>query len=200
MSNDAQDHNTAAIRQLLLAAFSPDDLRRFCRHRPTFRPVSNRFGSGQGLDVRDGLVWIIGDSATGVAREFAVEPGGKLAATGSAIGLGNLGRAMAGRLREQGVELSVWNRSRDKAAALGWPVADSPAALMDAVPAVMLCLADSDAVEVVLRGKDGLLAGDRRQLDHAWRRTGDRLRSGSYSSRIRACACRSALWRPTSGL
>ena len=44
-------------------------------------------GSGQGLDVRDGLVWIIGDSATGVAREFAVEPGGKLAATGSAITL-----------------------------------------------------------------------------------------------------------------
>jgi len=76
------------------------------------------------------------------------------------IGLGNLGRAMAGRLREQGVELNVWNRSRDKATALGLPLAEHPAELISEVPAVMLCLADSDAVEVVLRGQDGLLAGD----------------------------------------
>jgi 3-hydroxyisobutyrate dehydrogenase len=76
------------------------------------------------------------------------------------IGMGNLGRAMAGRLREQGVELSVWNRTPEKAHALGLPLADSPAALIGDVPAVLLCLADSDAVEVVLRGKDGLLAGD----------------------------------------
>jgi 3-hydroxyisobutyrate dehydrogenase len=76
------------------------------------------------------------------------------------IGLGNLGRAMAGRLREQGVELTLWNRTRDKAAAMGLPLADSPAALIGEVPAVMLCLADSDAVEVVLRGQDGLLSGD----------------------------------------
>ncbi len=76
------------------------------------------------------------------------------------IGLGNLGRAMAGRLREQGTDLTVWNRTPDKATALGLPVADSPGALIGEVPAVMLCLADSDAVEVVLRGKEGLLAGD----------------------------------------
>ena len=76
------------------------------------------------------------------------------------IGLGNLGLAMAGRLREQGVDLTVWNRTPEKVAALGLPVADSPAALIGDVPAVLLCLADSDAVEVVLRGKNGLLAGD----------------------------------------
>ena len=76
------------------------------------------------------------------------------------IGLGNLGRAMAVRLREQGTNLTVWNRTPDKATALGFPVADTPAALIADVPAVLLCLADSDAVEVVLRGKNGLLSGD----------------------------------------
>jgi 3-hydroxyisobutyrate dehydrogenase len=76
------------------------------------------------------------------------------------IGLGNLGRAIATRLREQGVDLTLWNRTASKAAALGLPVADTPADLVGRAPAVMLCLADSDAVEVVLRGKDGLLSGD----------------------------------------
>lgn len=76
------------------------------------------------------------------------------------IGLGNLGRAMAQRLREQGVELSIWNRTAARAEAFGAPVAASPAALIGDVPAVVLCLANSDAVEAVLRGKDGLLSGD----------------------------------------
>jgi 3-hydroxyisobutyrate dehydrogenase len=76
------------------------------------------------------------------------------------IGLGNLGQAMATRLVDRGVELTVWNRTPGRAEALGVPVAVTPTALVGAVPAVMLCLADSDAVEVVLRGKDGLLSGD----------------------------------------
>ena len=50
MSNGAQAYNTAAIRQLLLAAFTAEDLRRFCYDRPTFRPVVSRFGPGHGLD------------------------------------------------------------------------------------------------------------------------------------------------------
>ena len=50
MSNDAQDYDIATIRQLLLAAFTPEDLGRFCYDRPTFRPVVNRFGPGHGLD------------------------------------------------------------------------------------------------------------------------------------------------------
>lgn len=76
------------------------------------------------------------------------------------IGLGNLGRAMVARLVEQGVELTVWNRTEARVAEVGLPGAESPAALISAVPAVLLCLADSDAVEVVLRGQQGLLAGD----------------------------------------
>jgi formylglycine-generating enzyme required for sulfatase activity len=47
---DAQEYNIAAIRQLLLAAFTPEELRRFCYDRPDFRPVANRFGPGHGHD------------------------------------------------------------------------------------------------------------------------------------------------------
>jgi DNA-binding Lrp family transcriptional regulator len=38
------------IRKLLLAAFTPEMLRRFCTDRPMFREVVNEFGPGQGLD------------------------------------------------------------------------------------------------------------------------------------------------------
>lgn len=44
-------------------------------------------GAAQGLDVRDGLVWIIGDARTGVARAFTVETTGALSDTGSKIDL-----------------------------------------------------------------------------------------------------------------
>ena len=50
MNDRTQNYNTAAIRQLLLAAFTPEELRRFCYDRPTFRPVVSSFGPGQGLD------------------------------------------------------------------------------------------------------------------------------------------------------
>ena len=48
------------------------------------------------------------------------------------IGLGHLGRAMAGRLASQGIDLIFWSRTPEKIAALGLelglPVADSSAA------------------------------------------------------------------------
>ena len=75
------------------------------------------------------------------------------------IGLGNLGRAIAGRLISQGVELVVWNRTRRKAEGLGAEVASSPASLISEVDAVFLCLFDSAAVREVAEGKDGLLSG-----------------------------------------
>jgi formylglycine-generating enzyme required for sulfatase activity len=50
MSNSVQEYNIAAIRQLLLAAFTAEELRRFCYDRPDFRPVVRRFGPGHGLD------------------------------------------------------------------------------------------------------------------------------------------------------
>ena len=50
MRAEIQQVNIAAIRKLLLAAFTPEELRRFCWDRPQFRPVVARFGPRQGLD------------------------------------------------------------------------------------------------------------------------------------------------------
>jgi hypothetical protein len=49
--NGAQEYNIAAIRKLLLAAFTPQSLRVFCYDRSIFRPVVNTFGPDQGLDA-----------------------------------------------------------------------------------------------------------------------------------------------------
>jgi hypothetical protein len=50
MDDSAENYDWKVIRDLLLAAFTAEELRRFCQDRPTFRPVTKRFGSGQGLD------------------------------------------------------------------------------------------------------------------------------------------------------
>ncbi|WP_424356995.1 NAD(P)-dependent oxidoreductase [Methanocella sp. MCL-LM] len=76
------------------------------------------------------------------------------------IGLGHLGKTIAKRLISEGVELTVWNRTREKAEGLGVRVADTPAALIFGVDIVFLNLFDSDAVAAVLHGPDGLLAGN----------------------------------------
>jgi len=76
------------------------------------------------------------------------------------IGLGHLGKTIAKRLISEGVELTVWNRTKEKALDLGIPVASTPAALMSGVDVVFLNLFDSDAVSAVLEGPDGLLSGD----------------------------------------
>ncbi len=75
------------------------------------------------------------------------------------IGLGSLGKAIAKRLLEQGVELLLWNRTREKALELGPPVADSPAHLISQVDRVFLIVFDSHASEEVIFGKDGLVEG-----------------------------------------
>lgn len=76
------------------------------------------------------------------------------------IGLGNLGMAMARRLLSEGVNLTVWNRTVEKARALGCPVAESPADLISQVDIVFINLFDSDAVSSVIKGKGGLIEGD----------------------------------------
>lgn len=76
------------------------------------------------------------------------------------IGLGHLGKAMARRLLSEGVELVVWNRTREKALDLGAEIAESPADLISEVDTIFLNLFDSTAVECVIAGKDGLLKGD----------------------------------------
>jgi 3-hydroxyisobutyrate dehydrogenase len=76
------------------------------------------------------------------------------------IGLGCLGKAMAKRLISTDAKLTVWNRTKEKAADLGVPVAESPAKLVSSVDVLFLNLFDSDAVAAVMTGRDGLLEGD----------------------------------------
>jgi 3-hydroxyisobutyrate dehydrogenase len=76
------------------------------------------------------------------------------------IGLGHLGKAMAKRLIATNAELIVWNRTKEKAADLGVPVAENPAKLISSVDVVFLSLFDSDAAAAVITGKNGLLEGD----------------------------------------
>ena len=80
------------------------------------------------------------------------------------IGLGNLGRAIASRLIQQGVELVLWNRTLEKAKDFaretGAQVAPSPAQLISEVERVFVIVFDSQASEQVIFGKDGLTSGD----------------------------------------
>lgn len=76
------------------------------------------------------------------------------------IGLGHLGKAVAGRLLECGYTLTVWNRTSGKAEDMEVEVASSPIAVAYNTDVIFLCMFDSDAVHSVLNQKNGLTAGD----------------------------------------
>ncbi len=76
------------------------------------------------------------------------------------IGLGALGKTIAKRLISQGVELIVWNRTKEKAKDLGVEIAESPSALTKMVDTILIILFDSKASEEVIFGKGGLVEGD----------------------------------------
>src|SRR5688572_16398971 len=78
-------------------------------------------------------------------------------------GLGRMGTAMAERLLEVGHELTVWNRSADKAKPLvekGATAAATPAELAGRAEAVITILTDANALDTVYRGAGGVLSGD----------------------------------------
>jgi energy-coupling factor transporter ATP-binding protein EcfA2 len=50
MTHSGDKDYIEVVRELLIAAFTAEDLRRFCQDRPTFRPIVARFGPGHGLD------------------------------------------------------------------------------------------------------------------------------------------------------
>jgi len=78
-------------------------------------------------------------------------------------GLGRMGAAMAARLIEVGHEVTVWNRSADKAKPVvtaGGKMEQRPAALASAVETIITCLTDADAIDKVYGGPSGVLAGD----------------------------------------
>jgi 3-hydroxyisobutyrate dehydrogenase len=76
------------------------------------------------------------------------------------IGLGHLGKTIAGHLINEGIDLTVWNRTREKAEGMGVPVAASPRELAERSDIVILNLFDSTAVEEVLAGTKGILSGN----------------------------------------
>jgi 3-hydroxyisobutyrate dehydrogenase len=74
------------------------------------------------------------------------------------IGLGRMGRGMAGRYLDAGFSVAVWNRSRAKAEDLiarGARWASSPADAADSANAVVTMVADDEASRSVWLGKDG---------------------------------------------
>lgn len=76
------------------------------------------------------------------------------------IGFGQLGKAMARRLIAEGVDLITWNRTPEKMIDLGTETVEDPADLPAMAEVIFLSLFDSEAVETVLDGPDGLLRGD----------------------------------------
>jgi 3-hydroxyisobutyrate dehydrogenase len=78
-------------------------------------------------------------------------------------GLGAMGGNVALRLMEVGHQITVWNRTPDKAKPLadaGAKVAASPAEVAAASEAVITMLTDGAAIEAVYSGANGLLSGD----------------------------------------
>ncbi len=77
-------------------------------------------------------------------------------------GLGRMGAQMARRLAKAEFELTIWNRSREKALALaadcGCQIAETPADLARKTDIVITMLADDDASEQVHNGPNGLFS------------------------------------------
>jgi 3-hydroxyisobutyrate dehydrogenase-like beta-hydroxyacid dehydrogenase len=72
-------------------------------------------------------------------------------------GLGIMGGAMATNLVKAGHEVTVWNRTPGKLVE-GAAVAPTPAAAAQGAEVVWMCVSDTDAVESVLFGAEGMAA------------------------------------------
>jgi 3-hydroxyisobutyrate dehydrogenase-like beta-hydroxyacid dehydrogenase len=71
------------------------------------------------------------------------------------VGLGIMGQAMATNLVKAGHEVTVWNRTPGKLIESA-AVAQTPAAAAQGAEVVWICVSDTDAVEGVLFGSDGI--------------------------------------------
>jgi 3-hydroxyisobutyrate dehydrogenase len=89
------------------------------------------------------------------------------------IGLGIMGSAMAGRLLDAGLPLTVHSRTQSKADPLlqrGARWAGSPAQAAAAADVVFICVTDTPDVEAVIQGEQGVIAAARPGLivvDHS---------------------------------
>jgi 3-hydroxyisobutyrate dehydrogenase-like beta-hydroxyacid dehydrogenase len=71
------------------------------------------------------------------------------------LGLGIMGQAMATNLAKAGHEVTVWNRTPGKLVE-GAAVAPTPAAAAQGAEVVWMCVSDTNAVESVLLGAEGV--------------------------------------------
>jgi 3-hydroxyisobutyrate dehydrogenase-like beta-hydroxyacid dehydrogenase len=76
------------------------------------------------------------------------------------IGLGNLGQAICTRLASQNIELTIYNRNKERIKDLPYEKANTPKELLTNCEVIFLCLFDSIAVENILTGVDGLLCDE----------------------------------------
>ena len=75
------------------------------------------------------------------------------------LGLGIMGSRMAANVRAAGHNVVVWNRTREKAEALGDPIAATPAEAAAGAEVVISMVVDGPQVEAILLGDDGAAAG-----------------------------------------
>jgi len=80
------------------------------------------------------------------------------------IGIGLMGRHMAGHILNGGYPLTVWNRTKEKADALlaaGAAWAESPRAVAQNSDVVITMLTNAEASDAVICGENGVLEGAR---------------------------------------
>jgi 3-hydroxyisobutyrate dehydrogenase-like beta-hydroxyacid dehydrogenase len=80
------------------------------------------------------------------------------------IGLGNMGNLMVERLLQAGYQMTVYDRTKEKtqnAVHLGANVSDHPRTLAATCDVVMSMVSDNHALEAIMHGPDGALAGAR---------------------------------------
>jgi 3-hydroxyisobutyrate dehydrogenase-like beta-hydroxyacid dehydrogenase len=99
-----------------------------------------------------------------------VTAGDGTATTVGFVGLGAMGAGIVRRLLERGYAVTGWNRTKAKADALveagmGW--ADTPREAAERSDVVFSMLTDHKAVEAVVAGPDGIVAGLRRGAVYA---------------------------------
>ncbi|MDB6087201.1 MAG: yfjR [Gammaproteobacteria bacterium] len=119
------------------------------------------------------------------------------------LGLGNMGAPIAANLIKARHEVTVWNRSADKAQALlaaGAKLAGSPKEAASGREAVITMLADDSALDAVLHGDSGLMAGlDQGALHISMSTiavaTAERL-TGDHHSRAQRFMCAPVFGRP----
>lgn len=85
-----------------------------------------------------------------------------MAETVGFIGLGTMGGGMARNLLDKGHQLVVWNRTRERMDPLvssGATAAASPSDLAARAGIVMICVSDTEDVEAVVTGPEGIVDG-----------------------------------------